>query len=125
MVPMKNSKRLVLTFKSHILITPGQKYSLLQRGFVTLELKYKRRQEELAKVKEESQIQAEGYALRIIELTNELETKDRELAKVSDEVGNVSYATRAVESIVDQVRSAETSEFRYLPTAHPALRFRS
>ena len=122
---MLNSKRLVLTFKFHILITPGQKYSLLQRGFVALELKYKRHQEELAKLKEESQIRAEGDALHIIELTNQLKIKDQNLEKVSNEVGNVSYATRAVESIVDQVRSAETFGFRFMPTTHPALGFRS
>ncbi|KAF9790774.1 WD40-repeat-containing domain protein [Thelephora terrestris] len=76
------------------------KYKLLQRGFLTLELKYNRRKEELTQLRKELQVQAEGHTLRTNELTGEIGAKEGKLEELRSEFKNVAHATRAVKGIV-------------------------
>jgi hypothetical protein len=93
------------------LITPWKKYKLLQRGFLTLELKYNRRKEKLTQLRKELQVQAEGHTLRTNELIGEIGAKEGKLEELRGEFKNVAQATRAVKGIVGQVRGTGLSDF--------------
>jgi predicted nuclease with TOPRIM domain len=85
-------------------ITPWQKYGILQHGFIMLEAKYNRRQAELTRLREELRLQVEEHASRTNGLTERLESKEKELEDLHGELKGIVDATRAVKSIVDQVR---------------------
>lgn len=98
-------------FEPHLLITPWQKYGILQHGFITLENKYKRRQAELTRLREELRLQAEKYTIHTNGLTEQLESKEKRLEELHGELKDIVQATRAVKSIIDQVRLTAADDF--------------
>ena len=117
-----------------------QRYGILQRGYVTLEAKYKRRHEDLVKLQEElclqgeehtkhtneltEQLRAKGehtaegeHGVHVDKLTQQLKTKEEELEKLRGEIKGLAHTSQAVKDIVDQVRS--TDVYRFLSAVIP------